>query len=102
MDQALLVAAAEKLENLMLRYSAADARVRHLHGVLSEVIDDARNGRILTPLEWGDVPGSYGFTEGQLRQYRDLEAAYARFRVEITGGESPVLRALRFGEALGS
>lgn len=101
MDQALLVASAEKLEKLLLRFSAADARVRNLHDVLTGLIDDVRNGRIVTPLEWRDVPGAYGFVEGQLRQYGDLEAAYAQFRIEITGGESPVLRALRLGEASG-
>ncbi len=47
------------------------------------------------PLPWGDIPGGRYFNEGSLRRYPELEQAFARFRIEATGGESPALRKLR-------
>lgn len=41
------------------------------------------------------MPGAYFFNEGQLRQYPDLESAYADFKIEVTGGETPALRMFR-------
>ena len=47
------------------------------------------------PLPWGDIPGGRYFNEGGLRRYAELEQAFARFRTEATGGDSPALRKLR-------
>lgn len=99
MDQVLLVKSAEKLEKTLLQYSSVDAEVSDLFDALSGLINDARTGKILTPIEWRDVPGTYHFTEGGLRKYDTLETAYAEFKIEITGGESPVLRSLRLNVA---
>jgi hypothetical protein len=95
MDQFRLAASAEKLEKLLLQYAATDAEVGGLQKALSGLINDARAGKIAAPLEWRDVPGTHSFTEGYLRKYGDLEAAHADFKIEVTGGESPMLRALR-------
>lgn len=99
MDQVLLAKNAEKLEQLLAQYSSVDAEVRDLSDALSKLISDACTGKIVAPIEWRDVPGAYNFTEGGLRKYDDLETAYAKFKVEITGGESPVLRRLRLNAA---
>lgn len=95
MDQVLLAASAATLENILLQYVGRDAEASALHAALAPLIEDARKGKIATPVEWRDVPGGYAFSEGRLRQYADLEQAYAAFKIEVTGGESPVLRALR-------
>ena len=95
MDKVLLAACAAKLEKLFLQYEKVDSEVRDLHETLSPLIVDGQNGNVTQPMEWGDVPGAYYFSEGDLRKYRDLESAYAEFKIELTGGESPVLRDIR-------
>ena len=86
---------ASRLEDLLRRYAATDVEAQSLLSTLSALIVDARSGRITHPLEWRDIPGSRSFTEGGLGKYGDLETAFADFRIEITGGETPVLRDLR-------
>lgn len=95
MNKVLLADAAERLAQLLGRYADVDAEAKGLQDGLSALIDDARLGGIAEPLPWGDVPGGQRFNEGGLRKYADLEAAYALFKIELTGGESPVLRNLR-------
>ncbi|WP_426204244.1 hypothetical protein [Pseudomonas sp. TWP3-1] len=95
MDQVLLVRSANKLEELLSRHSVADEEVKGLFDALSTLIADARAGKIFSPVEWGSVPGAYSFNEGGLRRYSDLETAYAEFKIEVTGGEGPLLRRLR-------
>ncbi|WP_093561164.1 hypothetical protein [Pseudoduganella namucuonensis] len=99
MDQVLLVKSAEKLEKLLAQYSPIDSEVSDLFEALSKLINDARTGKIVKPLEWRDVPGACNFSEGNLRKYDALETAYAEFKIEITGGESPLLRSLRLKSA---
>jgi hypothetical protein len=95
MDHILLAKSAEKLEKILLQYAPVDAEVSGLFDALSGLINDARTGKIVTPMEWRDVPGAHNFTEGGLRKYAALETAFAEFRIEVTGGESPVLKNLR-------
>lgn len=99
MNPLLLAKSAEKLEQILRHYLTFDREVLRLFDALSRLISDARTGRILGPMEWRDIPGGYDFTEGGLGKYSDLEAAYAEFKIEITGGESPVLRSLRLNAA---
>ncbi|MBC8999897.1 hypothetical protein IAI51_25555 [Pseudomonas sp. N40(2020)] len=95
MDQFLLERSAKTLEEVVSQYLLDDAEVESLSYTLSKLIADARAGKIVSPVEWGDVPGAYSFTEGGLRKYSDLEKAYAEFKIEVSGGESPFLRSLR-------
>lgn len=95
MDQFLLESSAKRLEEVISQYSFDDAEVKALSYALSKLIADARAGKIVCPVEWRDIPGTYSFTEGGLRKYSDLEKAYAEFKIEISGGESPLLRRLR-------
>jgi hypothetical protein len=99
MDQVCLAKAAEALEKILLQYAAVDPEVSHLFDALSKLIDDARTGKFLDPIEWRDIPGAHSFTKGGLRKYASLETAYARFKIEATGGESPVLKRLRLNAA---
>lgn len=48
-------------------------------------------------MEWREIPGRYLFAEEGLQQYAELEHAFAEFRIELTGGESPILRRLKLG-----
>ncbi|MEA1675226.1 hypothetical protein [Nitrospirillum sp. BR 11163] len=93
MNQALIQQYAVSLEDLLRRYASADAEAARLLSALAPYLDDAKAGRILTPLE--HIPGDYYFDEGTLRKYRDLEHAYSKFQIEVTGGEPPALIAFR-------
>ncbi|TWB77287.1 hypothetical protein FBZ87_103103 [Nitrospirillum amazonense] len=93
MDQERLKQFALELEDAARRYAAMDPEVRSFAGSVEGVSADAKAGRILTPLE--HIPGDYYFSEGTLRKYRDLEHAYSKFQIEVTGGEPPALIAFR-------
>jgi|SRR5690348_5578820 hypothetical protein len=95
MDKALLKQRAEALEALLLKYGPQDADVRSLRGGLRPFLDKAKAQMIDTPLEWREIPGGYLFSERGLRKYGDLEQAFAKFRIEATGGEPPALKKFR-------
>jgi hypothetical protein len=84
-DQAALKSAALTLQEALVRYETNDATAREFRKVMQPYIDAALGGNLRTPVQWQDIPGSYLFLEGPLGNYRDLEAAYATFKVEITG-----------------
>jgi hypothetical protein len=101
MDKALLKKAADELDRFLSKYDATDPLAAALRkGQLSKLIDDARHERIIAPLEWQDVPGGYPISEGAWRQYPNLEHAYAVFKIEITGGETPAWREIRENDRL--
>ncbi|MGB5955900.1 hypothetical protein [Pseudomonas sp.] len=62
---------------------------------LEPLLKAADQKLVSMPMEWRDIPGRYLFTEGGLQQYAELEHAFAEFRIELTGGESPTLRRLK-------
>ena len=95
MNQALIGRTAGELDQLLRRYASSDAAARALLSAIETLLDDARAGHVVAPMEWGDVPGDHAFFEGGLGRFPDLESAYASFKIEITGGETPALRALR-------
>ena len=95
MDQQRLQARAAELEQLLARLALVDGEVADLRSALKALLALAGSGALSAPLPWGDIPGGRYFTEGGLRQYPELEQAFARFRIEATGGESPALRKLR-------
>ena len=94
MDQKKITESAERLRQLLHTYSSTDIEVAQLLSGLAPFIEDALAGKIREPLKWGNIPGAYYFMEGTLRKYAELETAYANFKIEITGGESLVLRNL--------
>lgn len=95
MDQQRLQSRAAELEQLLARLASADAEVADLRSALEPLLALAGSSALSAPLPWGDIPGGRYFTEGGLRRYPELEQAFARFRIEATGGESPALRKLR-------
>ena len=95
MDQQRLQALAAELEQLLARLAPADGEVADLRSAVEPLLALAGSGALSAPLAWGDIPGGRYFTEGSLRCYPALEQAFAHFRIEATGGESPALRKLR-------
>lgn len=91
MDSEKIKIAAVRLEGLLLGYSRHDGEVTNLLNALRPLLVKAKDGRIFSPMEWRDIPGGVLFTEGLLRKYRDLEDAFAEFRIELTGGDNPIL-----------
>lgn len=95
MNKRLLKQKAEILNQLLQKYSLvnpdAESVLKSLQGLLAEAI----NCEISSPIEWRSIPGAYQFNEGSLRQYNDLEDAFAEFRIEVTGGESLALKMFR-------
>jgi hypothetical protein len=95
MNQELLRQSALELEGILRHYAIVDEEAARFFSALQSRLTDAQSGQILAPLKWRQLPGMLYFEEGSLRKYSDLEAAYAKFAVEATGGETPVLRELR-------
>jgi hypothetical protein len=78
--------AAEDLESVALPLIAGgDQEVRSFISAIQPFLNRAKRGKILTPLEWRDIPGSWYFTEGSLRKYPSLESSYSKFKLEVTG-----------------
>lgn len=95
MDQQQLRACAAELGQLLARHAPTDTEAADLRAALGPLLAQAMAGAVTAPLAWGEIPGARLFTEGGLRRLPELEQAYARFRIEATGGESPALRKLR-------
>ncbi|GFZ68055.1 hypothetical protein PSE10B_45770 [Pseudomonas amygdali pv. eriobotryae] len=85
---------AKNLEDELKEYVDRDVQVARLYDDLRPLLELAKSRNILSPLEVGEVPGRYRFTEKGLQRYSDLEHAYAVFSIEITGGEPPILKML--------
>ncbi|MGZ9708616.1 hypothetical protein ACXX81_21710 [Pseudomonas sp. GNP013] len=84
-----------KLRAAIDALKAKDPAVEKLGIELEPLMTRAERGLIHTPMEWRDIPGRYLFTEEGLQQYSKLEHAFAEFRIELIGGESPTLRKLK-------
>lgn len=95
MNKELLRIKAIDLELLLWSYSKKDHAAMELLKMLSELIKDSKLQKIEAPLEWRVIPGARLFSEDGLSKYSDLEKAFADFRIEITGGESPALKRLK-------
>lgn len=84
-DQAKLKAAAEHLEWVLKHYPESED-VQALLSSLMPLIEDAKAGRVLAPVE--DIPGAYNFADGLYVPYKNPSVgdAYARFATEMQGG----------------
>jgi hypothetical protein len=95
MNQPLLHQRAAELKELLYRYAPENEEAKELLKALYVYIQRSLDGTISAPLEWSAIPGGRMFDEGTLGELPGLEAAYAAFKIEITGGPSDVLRKLR-------
>lgn len=94
MDQVALQARAVELQKLLRNYASADTEAALFYSAIQDHLVDAQSGAILAPLRWRQLPGRMYLQEGSLQKYRDLETAYYKFAVEVTGGVTPALRQL--------
>jgi hypothetical protein len=85
---------AENLEVLLLQYAKSDREAIFLYDALKNLISDAKQGNIVNPIKYGDIPGDFYFNERNLRKYPDLESAFAKFKIEISGGKTDKIKAL--------
>lgn len=90
-----LSSSARILEAKLKEYASKDVQALHLYNDLRVLLELAKSRSIISPIQWGKIPGCYRFTENGLQEYSDLEEAYAVFSIEITGGEPPLLKILR-------
>lgn len=95
MDQVRIAGAAQQLEHILNTYAQGDAEVRSLKNALTRLIERAKGREISSPLSWADIPGGYLFTEGNLGKYKDLEEAFATFRIEVTGRRDLVTQLMK-------
>src|ERR1700733_967218 len=95
MNKELLKQKAEALTRLLHKYSLVNPEAESVLMSLQGLLTEAMNHEISAPIEWRSIPGAYQFNEGSLRQYKDLEDAFAEFRIEVTGGESLALKMFR-------
>lgn len=95
MNQILLKRKAEALLVALRQHASSDSGVHALLVALSPLLDSSMKGEVHSPVEWRDVPGGRLFIDGSLEEFGDIEEAYAQFKIEVTGGESPALKMFR-------
>ncbi|WP_426700052.1 hypothetical protein ACPPVV_11650 [Rhodanobacter sp. Col0626] len=88
-DPVKLKAAAEHLEWVLRKYPDSEEVQDLLHS-LSPLIEDAKAGNILIPVERRVIPGAYNFGDCAYIDYDDpnIEDAYYEFSAEMRGGRS--------------
>jgi hypothetical protein len=89
MNAEILKSDALKLKILLVKYEKIDIEAKNLKICLDEIIANAILKKIHRPLEIKEMPSNYFFNEGDLRKYPDLEEAYSKFFIGVTGGISP-------------
>lgn len=94
MNQSKIREAAENLDGLLQKYERIDQEVRALRGAVSALISDALLGNVTRQLNVNSIPGSFFFNEGHLRKYSDIEEAFVKFKIELTGGKNSVISRL--------
>lgn len=86
-DPVKLKAAAEHLEWVLQQYPENEDVQGLLH-TLQPLIEDAKAGHIKVPVDSGEVPGAYNFSDGIYIPFKQpsVEEAYTDFRRELKGG----------------
>jgi hypothetical protein len=88
-DPIKLKAAAEHLEWVLMQYPDSDD-VQSLLRALTLLIDDAKAGRVIAPVDRMDIPGAWNFGDGRYIPYANpsVDNAYSDFSIELRGGLS--------------
>ena len=84
-----------KLESELLKCSLHSRDANRLLLDLKPLILKAKGGEIDFPYEWGNIPGGRAFLEGGLVENSALEEAYAKFKVELSGGMPGSIRKFK-------
>ena len=85
MDPIAIRTTALALQEKLNVYSSTNPAAQSLQRALRGYINAALAGTLSAPVALGDIPGEYLFIDGPLGEYRDLEAAYSSFKLEIAG-----------------
>jgi hypothetical protein len=88
-DPAKLKTAAEHLEWVLRQYPDNEDVQSLLHS-LTPLIEAAKAGRVLTPIDRMDIPGAWNFGDGRYIPYDkpNVDSAYVAFSTEMRGGLS--------------
>lgn len=86
-DPLKLKASAEYLEWVLTQYPASDDVQGLLHA-LWPLIESAKAGKVLGPVDRRDIPCGHNFADGIYRPYANpnVDEAYVRFSTELRGG----------------
>lgn len=86
-DPIRLKVAAEHLEWVLRQYPDS-ADVQSLLRSLTPLIEEAKAGRVLKPMDRNDVPGAWNFADGRYIPYADpsVDNSYVEFSIELRGG----------------
>lgn len=95
MNQVKLKKLTQRLWGLLEKYSRTDDTAMLVTNTLRKQFKEVMAGNVLAPLSWEQVPCGYFFTEDMLGKYKDLEEAYADYKVAITGGNDPLLEKIK-------
>ncbi len=81
--------AAEYLDWVLKQYSDSDD-VQSLLRSLTPLIEDAKAGRVIAPVDRRDIPGAWNFGDGRYIPYTNpsVDNAYSDFSIELRGGLS--------------
>lgn len=88
-DRAKLKEVAEHLEWVLNQYPESE-EVRSLLQALGPLIEDAKAGRVLVPVDRMDIAGAWSFSDGRYVPYKtpSIDSAYSDFVTELRGGLS--------------
>lgn len=86
-DPVKLKAAAEHLEWVLRQYPDSDD-VQGLLQSLAPLIEDAKAGTVVAPVDGMTIPGAWNFGDGRYVPYKapSVGEAYAQFVTEMEGG----------------
>lgn len=86
-DPIKLKAAAEHLEWVLRQYPDSDD-VQSLLRSLTQLIEDAKAGRVFEAMDRDDVPGAWNFADGRYIPYANpsVDNSYVEFSIELRGG----------------
>ena len=86
-DPVKLKASAEHLEWALKQYPDSDDVQGLLHA-LGPLIENAKAGKVLVPVDRGEIPCGHNFADGIYRPYANpnVDEAYVMFSTELRGG----------------
>jgi len=90
-----LKAAAEHLEWVLQQYPGSK-EVQSLLRSLAPLIEDAKAGRLLAPMDRNDVPNAWSVSDGRYIPYDNpsVDGAYYDFAAQLRGGRTEEERQL--------
>lgn len=95
MDKNKTAFKAKCLWSLLDKYALTNDSAMKAFNALRALLLKASSGQINSPLKWIEVPCGYLFVEGDLGRFKDLEEAYAEFKVEVTGGNDQLMDKIK-------